>query len=73
MHSQDAGIKYREVWGSAMLCQHPSLLPSLSCRDAAGESVCPEQPEEITDELKMNLLRAEERKLVREYAYGSTE
>lgn len=59
--------------GSAILCQHPSFLPSLSCRDAVGESVCPEQLEEITDELKMNLLQAEERKLVREYAYGSRE
>lgn len=63
-----------ERWGrSAIVCQHPSFLPSLSCRDAAVESVCPEQQEEITDELKMNLLRAEERKLVREYAYGSRE
>lgn len=59
--------------GSTILCQHPSFLPSLSCRDAAREAVCPEQLEEITDELKMNLLRAEERKLVREYAYGSKE
>lgn len=56
-----------------MLCQHPLSLPSLSCGDGAGEPGCPKLQEEITDELKMNVLRAEERELGGEYAFGGRE